>query len=55
VLSRVQVVQRSVAYTYFSSVIRLVSIYPLPLVMRYRYMPLATPAPLMLVLFHTAS
>jgi hypothetical protein len=32
-----------------------VSVYPLPLTMRYRYIPLATPAPRMLVLFHTAS
>ncbi len=31
--------------TYFSSVIHFVSVYPLPLVMRYRYMPLATAAP----------
>jgi len=29
-----------------------VSVYPLPLVMRYRYMPLATTAPVMLVGFH---
>ena len=28
--------------SYFSRVIRLVSVYPLPLVMRYRYTPLAT-------------
>ena len=34
---------------YFSSVIRLVSVYPLPLTMRYRYMPLAIPAPRVLV------
>ena len=40
---------------YFNSVIRLVSVYPLPLTIRYRYMPLATPAPVRLVPFHTAS
>jgi len=40
---------------YFSSVILLVSVYPLPLTMRYRYMPLATPAPVMLFPVHPAS
>ena len=40
--------------TYFSSVILFVSVYPLPLVIRYRHMPLATPAPVMLFPVHPA-
>ena len=43
-----------ICVSYFSSVILFASVYPLPLTMRYRYMPLATPAPVMLVPFHTA-
>ena len=32
-------IHRQYSLTYFSSVILLVSVYPLPLTMRYRYMP----------------
>ena len=40
---------------YFSNVILFVSVYPLPLTMRYRYTPLATPVPRELTPCHTAS